>query len=314
MKLIKPSVEILEQESGLDGISRQIERVGRVCYKSEDKIADTSHTAFVDMIKARKHGAMLEHGTVYLFRKNEAEGLAWIHNTYGNNPYSKVVFDYGWHVTTNFRVIAENKWDEDLRYLCEPIKFHEKRVSVKFVCDRGVWNEFIRHRDCQKIDDEDVLYLGSISEDADKFSVAQESTRYVNYSKDKFGNEITCIIPSWLENTSIEGSYYLGDYLYKKDNDGLNVCIEGYLNHIDREFIRFLIKAESTYMYLIELGWKPQQARNVLPLATKTEIVLTGFMSHWKHFLELRCAENAHPQARELAIPLKQLFIEKGLI
>lgn len=189
MRLIKPSFEILEQEPGIQGIYKQIERAGRTCYKSEDRITEDSAEKFVNMIKDRQHTAMLEHGTVYLKfnsatnNDSHSYGYNWdlsrateeFDSKYTLNPYSKVAYEYGRiYVTTNYRVLYENNWLDDLKYLCEPTEYHEKRITVKFICDRGVSHEFVRHR---------------------VFSFAQESTRYCNYSKDKFGNSISYIIP-----------------------------------------------------------------------------------------------------------------------
>ena len=139
------------------------------------------------------------------------------------------------------------------------------------------------------------------------FSFAQESTRYCNYSKDKFGNELAYIIPNWLNLR--EGSY---TYNYP---DGFTY--NGFKFKGDSSFNAFLIaiaRSEKTYMDLIELGWKPQEARAVLPNSLKTELVVTGFVSDWEHFFELRCDTAAHPQARELAVPLQNWFKENNLI
>lgn len=143
MKLIKPSFEIWEQPSGLEGVYKRIERAGRVCYKSEDKITDTSAKSFVDRMIKSGHGAVLEHGTVYLrIPMGKAyDGFSdnWVHVQYAYNPYSDVqVTTDGYYITTNYRVLVENGWLDDLQYICEPTKYHTKRYTVKFVCDRGV--------------------------------------------------------------------------------------------------------------------------------------------------------------------------------
>lgn len=162
MRLIKPSIEILEQGSGIQGIYKQIERAGRTCYKSEGHITEDSAEKFVNMIKDRQHTAMLEHGTVYLYiHKDHAYNVIgdnWVTEQYLSNSYSVINIDsYGnYHITTNYRVLYENDWLDDLKYLCEPTEYHEKRITVKFICDRGVSHEFVRHR---------------------VFSFAQESTR-----------------------------------------------------------------------------------------------------------------------------------------
>ena len=158
MKLIKPSFEIREQPSGLEGVYKQIEGAGRVCYKSEDKIAEGTAKAFVDRMIASGHGAMLEHGTVYL--KCETEVInRYIHpedgeeedfnklEKYEYNSYS-VTNDDGiyLYVTTNLRVLVENDWLDDLQYICEPTEYHEKRITVQFTCDRVTGESFLRHR------------------------------------------------------------------------------------------------------------------------------------------------------------------------
>lgn len=294
MKLIKPSFEIWEQPSGLEGVYKQIEGVGRVCYKSEDKIAEGTAKAFVDRMIKSGHGAMLEHGTVYL--KCETEVInRYIHpedgeeedfnklEKYEYNSYS-VTSDDGiyLYVTTNLRVLVENDWLDDLQYICEPTEFHEKRITVHFVCDRGVSHEFVRHR---------------------VMSFAQESTRYCNYSKDKFGNELTFIQPCWLDDERLKlyGPYH-------------TVIRDKSLESI---FIASLNNAEKDYIDLIDLGWKPQEARAVLPNSLKTELVVTGFVSDWNHFFDLRARGTTgapHPQAKELAEPLMKEFIARKYI
>lgn len=140
------------------------------------------------------------------------------------------------------------------------------------------------------------------------FSFAQESTRYCNYSRDKFNNEVTFILPCWVTDIHSGNSYdmeLLNNYpLAETEN----------MSPESIEFIRSLVYGESSYFTLLEAGWKPQQARTVLPNALKTELVMTGFINDWKHFFDLRCATNAHPQALELAIPLREEFIKRGYI
>lgn len=138
------------------------------------------------------------------------------------------------------------------------------------------------------------------------FSFAQESTRYCNYSKDKFGKECTFIIPSWL---GLSKGSYTYDYPsgFTKDGNKWNSEIEF------NPFLLSLARSEATYLELIEQGWTPQQARAVLPNSLKTELVMTGFVSDWEHFFKLRDAGSAHPQARELAHPLHEEFKNRNL-
>lgn len=301
MKLCKPLFEIWEQPAGLEGVYKQIEKVGRVCYKSEDKITEDSAKPFVDRMIKSGHGAMLEHGTVYLAMPMETilpiEANSW--GKYTRNPYSKgfkvceVDGQRRVAVTTNLRVLIENSWLDDLKYICEPTEFHEKRVTVHFVCDRGVSHEFVRHR---------------------VMSFAQESTRYCNYSKDKFGNELTFIKPCWLDIPTGQYVYWDGDWC---DINKMKIQLpEGEHKDIDA-FLWTLNNAETHYTLLINSGWKPQEARAVLPNSLKTELVVTGFTSDWNHFFDLRARGTTgapHPQAKELAEPLMKEFITRKYI
>nr|DAH01983.1 MAG TPA: Thymidylate synthase complementing protein [Crassvirales sp.] len=295
MRLIKPYLEIWEQLAGLEGVYKQIERAGRVCYKSEDKITEDSAKPFVDnrLIKSG-HYAMLEHGTVYLKRDSTKEdNLEWAER-YLLSPYSRISYGEGSHringvlhntvyVTTNYRVIIEQGWLDDLQYICEPTEYHERRVTVHFVCDRGVSHEFVRHR---------------------VMSFAQESTRYCNYSKDKFNNELTFIQPCWLDDERLKlyGPYHT--VIRDKSPESI--------------FIANLNNTEKDYLDLIKLGWKPQEARAVLPNSLKTELIVTGFVSDWEKFFRLRSriAETGkpHPQAQELADPLMDEFVKRGIM
>lgn len=142
MKLIKPKFEIIEQAAGLDGMYKQIELAGRTCYKSEDKITVDSAKGFVERMIKSGHGAMLEHGTVYLaFSMASRESYF----KYCMNPYSSANSigeaekdTWKGFVTTNLRVLVEKGWMNDLQYLCEPTEHHAKRITVRFTCDRGV--------------------------------------------------------------------------------------------------------------------------------------------------------------------------------
>ena len=151
MRLIKPSFKIKEQDLGLDGIYKQIEWAGRHCYKSLDKITENSAKEFVDRMIKSGHGAMLEHGTVYLKVPNNVVdkgfqfGTNW--STLCLNPYTRYNSDGEYYYyTTNYRVIIEHDLQGVLEYLCEPTEYHEKRICVKFICDRGVSHEFVRHK------------------------------------------------------------------------------------------------------------------------------------------------------------------------
>lgn len=286
MKLINSSFELLLQASGLEGIYKQIELGARNCYKSENLISEGSAERMVEFLKTRGHNSPLEHGTVYLFIPFSASLEEYRDaKKYEDDHYSKVrlrndsfqLDKNGCYITTNFRVLIENNWLDDLKYLCEPTEYHEKRVSVMVTCPIGISREFNRHR---------------------TFSVSEQSTRYCNYSKDKFGVEITFVIPKWAINLTPE---------YKSlDYSGLD--------HNELVFLDSLAQAERSYMTMVRDGAKPQEARDVLPLATATTVMYTGFVSDWKHFFELRTSAGAHPDAREIAIPLEEKFNELNLL
>ena len=303
MRIIKPSFEIWDQEEGLEGVYKQIERAGRVCYKSEDRISENTYKDFVDRMIRSGHGAVLEHGTVYLYSPTydyvNADGEVEYGNPlerYEDDRHSVVRQDRddygveGYYVTTNYRVLVENNWLDDLQYICEPTEYHAKRHTVKFICDRGVSHEFVRHR---------------------VFSFAQESTRYCNYSKDRFGSEITYILPNWMDEKQL-GTHNSNEVTIQAN--GFQEFSASNQEICEIAFMSTLAQAEINYNTLIRLGWKPQQARAVLPNALKTELVMTGFASDWEHFFKLRDAGSAHPQARELAHPLHMEFLRRGYI
>lgn len=193
MRDIEPSFEIMPVNG--EEILKNIERAGRTCYKSEDKINADSARKFVAGIIKSGHESVIEH----------------------------------------------------------------EKVTVRIICDRGVTHEIVRHRIA---------------------SYSQESTRYCNYSDDKFGNELTFIRPFYWKNDSRKMSLWIAT-----------------MWHI-----------EKVYMHLIETGATPQEARAVLPNSLKTEIVVTMNMREWRHFFKLRCSRAAHPQMRETAIPILKEF------
>ena len=269
MKLIESKVEIINQSDyTVDGMYKMIELAGRNCYKSEYKITEDSAKSFVDRMLSLHHRSVLEHGTVYL--KIDLDTYLIKGTKYYTNPYSKTykhAFEDGTtyvFITTNYRVLVENNWLDDLKYICEPTEYHEKRITVRFICDRGILAEFTRHR---------------------TFSFAAESTRYCNYSKNKFGNELTFIIPTW----------------YAEDPKNDKECC------MNSEFELTCEECEKSYFRVLSWGGKPQEARQYLPFSLKTELVMTGFASDWKHFFELRCAPSAHPDAQKLA---KELLVK----
>lgn len=281
MKIIESSVEnITPSKYDLESIYKHIERCGRTCYKSENKITDDSYKKFMDIIKSNKHGSVLEHGTVYMFIPIiKADKYSYyIAHKYLEDPYSDLtvitsnrdclIEHHGYYMSTNMRVILENGWEDDLKYLCEPTKYHKKRYTFRVVCGIDISREWNRHR---------------------TISVSEQSTRYCNYSKEKFGGELTFIKPDWLKYT--EGSF----------DESLNS--RGDL--VDKLFIQHLVNCEGVYMNLLKEGVKPQNARKILPLDTATEVIYTAFESDWEHFLSLRSskagATGQHPDINVLA-------------
>ncbi len=207
MKLIKPSF-VIEDEIDGEKILKNLERYGRVCYKSEEKITPDSARKFIANILKSGHESIIEH----------------------------------------------------------------EKVTVRIICDRGVTHEIVRHRIA---------------------SYSQESTRYCNYS-----GGVTFIIPPWVR-------LRVGDYRYASDVfPPQNDLLYENLTHAEQIWFDTMSDSERAYIYLLREGWKPQQARSVLPNSLKTEIVVTYNLREWRHFFRLRCSKKAHPQMREVAIPL----------
>ena len=318
MQIIRPNAEIWEQGNTLEDVWKHIARCTRVCYQSTPKENGESDEEFVKRVILRQesstgelnfdkiHGAMLEHGTVYLTLPiTNAIGdelnliVAAIADKYRRNKYSKIVSsDKYVYVTTNLRVIYENNWLDDLEYIDIPT-FHHRRVTVSFITNIGVSREFNRHR---------------------VNSIAEESTRYCNYNKRNDG-QIKIGLPAWLDNETDKS------YLESHQFDSLDSYCEELLNGnndintqcwCDMDFYLFaLTAAEFSYNNLIKKGWKPQQAREVLPLATKTQLIHTAFVDDWKHFFALRAdgvSGPPHPNAALITKPLKEEFIKHGYI
>ena len=285
MKIQKPSFEIWEQLPGELGIYKQIERAGRVCYKSESNTTEDSAKPFVGRMIEHEHFAMLEHGTVYLVCSHGQLPL------YLTNKFTHVnTIDGKDYITTNLRVLAENKSLADLKYLSEYQEGkHELRITVHFTTQIAITREYNRHR---------------------ANSMAEQSTRYCNYTKNKFGSEITINLPTWVE---AEPSF---DKEEMSTERFLALCAEA-ANHKDQNWSKLETwyfanyAAEFAYMKLIEAGCKPQEARVILPLDTNTELVHTAFLSDWKHFFDLRAlgvTGAPHPDAKILAFPLYEEF------
>ena len=273
---------LLDTDYTINNDSRNPDSKVRITNKTEDVYCVTVSTGLIlvkgdnDVTSICGNCAMLEHGTVYLCIIPTEYGMFVntdeikdIVDRYKNNPYSKVI-EYpkqpGYVVTTNYRVLVENGWLDDLKYLCEPTEFHEKRVTVRFVTSNGIAREFTRHR---------------------VFSFAQESTRYCNYTNQaKFGNELT----------------------YIHNSNEINIEQKDVYERIER-----------CYKNLIASGMKPQMARDILPLALKTELIMTGFVSDWEYLFRLRTSFIAetgkpHPDMSNLCDPLYKEFVKRGFI
>ena len=315
MNLIHTDFEILEQENGINGIYKAIEYPGRICYGSTDKITEDSAKPFVEnTLMKSNHGAPMEHGAVYLKCPQN------VFQKYVNNPYSRTTYvktesadgpitwldtemKFGYisdlveyYVSTNFRVLFDNGWLNDLKYLCEPTQYHTRRVTVKFTCDIGVSREYNRHR---------------------KDSINEESTRYCNYSKEKYGSSLNIIEPLWLYDKENEINRKLEHMDLKSYCNWINYEQDELFSDIDYWLFANLA-SEWSYMNLVnKCGWKQQQARTILPLDTKTTLIHTAFVDDWVHFINLRSIGTTgapHPQAKELADKLLDEFTKRNYL
>ncbi len=288
MKLINPSVERWQCGYTLPEIWSHIARCCRVCYQSTPRNNGETDEEFVKRVILRNHSleeignnrelqlklhlSVLEHGTVYLKIDSPTHYVDFnaLIEKYLSNEYSKVKHtsktDY---ITTNMRVLVENGWTKDLQFICAPTEYHYLRTTLNFITDIGVARELDRHR---------------------SHSISEESTRFVNYSKDKFGGELTFIIPIWV-NTKCPN----------KENEGPSSA--------DLEWSTAMLNAEASYMNLLKMGWKPQQARQVLPLSTKVQTVHTAFNKDWDEFIKLRakaCSGTVHPNMQYIALDIEK--------
>lgn len=292
MKILQPNFEIWAQPDGLDAVYRQIERAGRVCYKSEQNTTETSARPFVERMIASEHFAMLEHGTVYLHSTDEAFIDRYERNRFSHvNRKGNEAF-----ITTNMRVLAENKWLDDIEFISPYTHDFERRITVHFTTQVGVTREYNRHR---------------------ANSMAEQSTRYCNYSKDKFGGEISINMPTWI--AAEEDVNKVED---ASRNTLITLC-QQIISNTDKDWTAIdnwlfaNLAAEAAYMNMIAMGHKPQEARVVLPLDINTELVHTGFVSDWKHFFDLRAIGTTgapHPDAKVLALPLFEEFKKLGYV
>ena len=305
MKIVKPQVELWKQEPTLAGAWHQIARATRVCYQSKPREGE-SDEAFVNRVILKPatredgsidfdkcHGAMLEHGTIYLTIPRTSFAAHTVH--YIDNKYSRVLFgalvgdDTNDYVTTNMRVILENNLQNDLRYIGAPTN-HVKRTTFSVITDIGVTRELNRHR---------------------VNSIAEQSTRYCTYSSNKFGEEITYANNDYLAECVLDlDSYFYDlckDIVNKKDNKLDKWTAEHY-------YMFGMLASEFAYLGLKKNKVPNDIARQVLNLNTKSQAVYTAFDDDWQHFIKLR-ADNVsgkvHPNMKIIADKIKELFNNK---
>lgn len=298
MIFLNPNVKYLPQGNTIDDLYKHMEICGRVCYKSFDKITNESAKKFIDRIINSKHGTVLEHGTVYLAKEMDYGTTDYVdfEERYSSNKYSKINYEGGIaYATTNYRVLIEHNWLEDLQYICEPTEYHEKRLTFMFNTDIGISREYNRHR---------------------TNSVNEQSTRYCNYSKDKFHNSLTISTNTDITTVDIDTSldkYNSFENICKLISDGSFISD----NPVDY-WLFAQMASEYAYMNLIRCGWKAEQARRVLTLSTSTEYIHTAFVSDWIHFISLRSknygAQGVHPDATVLADSIYQFLKEQHYV
>lgn len=297
MKLINQNVEEWHCGYTLPEIWSHIAKCARVCYQSEPRNNGETDEEFVKRVILRNysfeeigesrelqlklHLSCLEHGTVYLNIPYEEDNLMAI-NFFKNNIYSKYncAANAHYHITTNMRVVIENNLMDVLHYITKPNVFHYLRTTFNITTDIGVARELARHR---------------------THSISEESTRYCNYSKDKFNNELTFIKHCWLNDEKLK---LYGDYhTVIRDKSPESIFIAN-LNNVERD-----------YLDLIKLGWTPQQARQILPLSTKVQTIHTAFESDWNEFISLRadaCSGSVHPNMKVIANKIKRLMSKEN--
>lgn len=301
MKLIEQSYEICKTHGyTIEDIYKDIEMAARISYKSEDKIEPGSAEKMVKRLINMKHYSPLEFGTVYMVMTDKDEQDKIFLKQFCINRFTAVKdFQEGdihkWYITTNYRVIVEHHWEHIMnKYLHAPTIYHERRTIAKFICPRIISQMFMRHR---------------------VFSFLQESQRYINYSKDKFGNEITYIIPIQCredikDGTEIEDPISAVKFIWGERNESDTNLPK--VNKFTRAMLFTFCTAETDYISLVNEGYKPQQARAVLPNYTATSFYMCGFKKDWDDFFAKRDIPQADPQMYDLVHKLHSEFIEKN--
>lgn len=276
----KHSIERVPQKD----LHKHIERCGRVCYKSEDKITADSAKKFIENLCKREHYSVLEHGTVYLYLHSEDCGYKEIVDKYRNNHWSRVVTKM-WteevsYITTNMRVIVENGWESDLVFQCEPKPYHEKRITFKFVHDIGIARDSNRHR---------------------VHSISEESTRFINYLRRGATFTASPFEVEDCEEWDTQRIPMVFDNMWMGEHEG----------DIDALDVWMFSCYTSTYCYnkLLSLGWTPQTARRSLNLGVKTETYYTAYVGEWKEYIRKRV--KAHPDLIRLVREMIELLHEE---
>lgn len=321
IKVVNPSVEVWKQEGyTLDTIWKHIARCARVCYQSTPKNNGETDYGFLvrtlfrgndvnnkpyntkDIIKC--HLSVCEHGTVHLkyplfVARAAAQATRFIHNHYSRTREHEGYI----YVTTNMRVLIEHNWMDELEFIdaTPNCPYYVSRHTVCFITDIGASRELNRHR------------VNSVSE---------ESTRYCAYDKGKFGNGITVAKLPWIKTidtndelnvTTYNNGFYSDEEIYDKSTHLIEAKNTDDWVAVDW-FLYGLQICDLVYRKTRELGWTAQQAREILPLNTKTQVVHTAFVDDWEHWIELRSNEisgKVHPMMSELAKQLvKQVYPE----
>ena len=316
MRFVEDDVKFIEQEPGIDGMFKMMEKAARICYKTEDLTTEDSANRIIEKtIIPSGHTSVLEFGTVYL-KYNILNILGYF--KYILDRYSRVKFHgANVYVTTTYRTIMQGgyedpieaiekkfdkNWKNDLKHWCEPNKHHHKRYCFKFIMDRVGSQSVERHRGVWGI------------------SYAQESTRFVNYNKDKFDKSIMFSLPSKFYelidkfNTEETIKRTCPNYTSLDMNDwSLDERLSFLRNCSDEWNIyeKALKQAEKSYMMLSDCGWKPQDARGVLNLDIKTEFMMCAYKEDWRMWLFRRLDKHAHPHIIRFAKMVNDILDKK---
>lgn len=295
----------MPQKPGLQGIYEQIEAAARTCYRSEGKTQydeqgnSTTAEEFANkIVNVYKHQSVAEHAAVYLVIRSASERIPPEVQKYFDNKYSRVHSVSGgvniyYYISTNYRVLVENGWLGDLKHMTEPTDFHIRRRTIRLFTDRGVSAELNRHR------------VNSPSE---------RSTRYVNYGHD---GAITVVVPEEIDDKEIVTSINeMGGVEWAFKNYCLMIAEEQEeLFDVVDTWLFANLATEWSYLRLLKLGWKPQQARRVLPMDIQTELVVSAYEDDWARFFAIRfygVSGTPHPDMKLLASDMMDQFLATG--